>query len=89
MTITPPTVHFYLIKLLYSAVVIRDICFLLTIVFPLSLQLPHSIAGEELAFVFGAPLASAGLFHGTQYTAQEKLLTEAVMSYWCNFAKTG
>ncbi|TMW49922.1 hypothetical protein DOY81_004994, partial [Sarcophaga bullata] len=52
-------------------------------------SLPHSIAGEELAFVFGAPLASAGLFHGTQYTAQEKLLTEAVMSYWCNFAKTG
>ncbi|XP_065358771.1 uncharacterized protein Nlg1 [Calliphora vicina] len=52
-------------------------------------SLPHSIAGEELAFVFGAPLASAGLFHGTQYTAQEKLLAEAVMSYWCNFAKTG
>uniref|UniRef100_A0A1I8PHR9 Carboxylesterase type B domain-containing protein n=1 Tax=Stomoxys calcitrans TaxID=35570 RepID=A0A1I8PHR9_STOCA len=51
--------------------------------------LPHSIAGEELAFVFGAPLSSAGLFHGIHYTAQEKLLAEAVMSYWCNFAKTG
>ncbi|XP_073820181.1 neuroligin 1 [Musca autumnalis] len=52
-------------------------------------SLPHSIAGEELAFVFGAPLASAGLFHGIHYTPQEKLLAEAVMSYWCNFAKTG
>lgn len=66
-----------------------NVIYLLTIVLCLSLQLPHSIGGEELAFVFGAPLASAGLFHGTQFTAQEKLLAEAVMSYWCNFAKTG
>ncbi|XP_055904543.1 uncharacterized protein LOC129940280 [Eupeodes corollae] len=51
-------------------------------------NLPHSITGEELAFVFGAPLAPAGPFHN-KYNAQEKLLSEAVMSYWTNFAKTG
>ncbi|KAL9890887.1 neuroligin 1 isoform 2-T6 [Glossina fuscipes fuscipes] len=52
-------------------------------------SLPHSIAGEELPFVFGAPLAAVGPFHGIHYTSQEKLLAEAVMSYWCNFVKTG
>ncbi|XP_055848841.1 uncharacterized protein LOC129913899 [Episyrphus balteatus] len=51
-------------------------------------SLPHSITGEELAFIFGAPLAPAGPFHN-KYNAQEKLLSEAVMSYWTNFAKTG
>lgn len=52
-------------------------------------QLPHSIMGEELAFVFGAPLAPAGPFPSHNYTVQEKLLSEAVMAYWTNFAKTG
>lgn len=45
--------------------------------------------GEELAFVFGAPLAPAGPFPSHNYTVQEKLLSEAVMAYWTNFAKTG
>uniref|UniRef100_A0A1A9W1F4 Carboxylesterase type B domain-containing protein n=1 Tax=Glossina brevipalpis TaxID=37001 RepID=A0A1A9W1F4_9MUSC len=52
-------------------------------------ELPHSIAGEELPFIFGAPLAAVGPFHGIHYTSQEKLLAEAVMSYWSNFVKTG
>ncbi|XP_067638497.1 uncharacterized protein Nlg1 [Eurosta solidaginis] len=52
-------------------------------------SLPHSITGEELAFVFGAPLAPAGPFPSNSYSAQEKLLAEAVMTYWTNFAKTG
>ncbi|XP_011209314.3 uncharacterized protein LOC105230312 isoform X1 [Bactrocera dorsalis] len=52
-------------------------------------NLPHSIAGEELAFIFGAPLAPAGPFPSNSYGAQEKLLSEAVMTYWTNFAKTG
>ncbi|XP_037949215.1 flocculation protein FLO11-like [Teleopsis dalmanni] len=51
-------------------------------------SLPHSIAGEELAFIFGAPLAPAGPFP-SNYNEQEKLLSEAVMAYWTNFAKTG
>uniref|UniRef100_W8BHI7 Neuroligin-3 n=1 Tax=Ceratitis capitata TaxID=7213 RepID=W8BHI7_CERCA len=52
-------------------------------------NLPHSITGEELAFVFGAPLAPAGPFPSNAYGVQEKLLSEAVMTYWTNFAKTG
>ncbi|XP_055375181.1 uncharacterized protein LOC129607939 [Condylostylus longicornis] len=51
-------------------------------------NLPHSVVGEELAFVFGAPLANVGPFH-QKYTTSEKLLSEAVMTYWTNFAKTG
>jgi len=45
--------------------------------------------GEELAFIFGAPLAPAGPFPSGNYTVQEKLLSEAVMAYWTNFVKTG
>jgi len=45
--------------------------------------------GEELAFIFGAPLAAAGPFPSGNYTVQEKLLSEAVMAYWTNFVKTG
>lgn len=45
--------------------------------------------GEELAFVFGAPLAPAGPFPSHNYSVQEKLLSEAVMAYWTNFVKTG
>ncbi|XP_041565227.1 neuroligin-4, X-linked isoform X1 [Drosophila elegans] len=52
-------------------------------------HLPHSIMGEELAFIFGAPLATAGPFPSGNYTVQEKLLSEAVMAYWTNFVKTG
>ncbi|ALC47974.1 Nlg1 [Drosophila busckii] len=52
-------------------------------------NLPHSIMGEELAFVFGAPLAPAGPFPSHNYSVQEKLLSEAVMAYWTNFVKTG
>ncbi|XP_068155832.1 uncharacterized protein Nlg1 isoform X1 [Drosophila tropicalis] len=52
-------------------------------------NLPHSIMGEELAFIFGAPLAPAGPFPSHNYSVQEKLLSEAVMAYWTNFVKTG
>ncbi|XP_030374225.1 uncharacterized protein LOC115623821 [Scaptodrosophila lebanonensis] len=52
-------------------------------------NLPHSIMGEELAFIFGAPLAPAGPFSSHNYSVQEKLLSEAVMAYWTNFVKTG
>ncbi|XP_034117105.2 uncharacterized protein LOC117576449 isoform X1 [Drosophila albomicans] len=52
-------------------------------------NLPHSIMGEELAFIFGAPLAPAGPFASHNYSVQEKLLSEAVMAYWTNFVKSG
>uniref|UniRef100_A0A1B0GQE1 Carboxylesterase type B domain-containing protein n=1 Tax=Phlebotomus papatasi TaxID=29031 RepID=A0A1B0GQE1_PHLPP len=48
----------------------------------------YSIIGEELAYVFGAPLSSSGPFQPF-YNSQERLLSEAVMKYWTNFAKTG
>ncbi|KAL7035906.1 hypothetical protein ACKWTF_008620 [Chironomus riparius] len=48
----------------------------------------QSIHGEDLPFVFGAPLGNAGPFQ-TSYNAEERLLSEAVMRYFSNFAKTG
>lgn len=48
----------------------------------------HSIHGEDLPFVFGAPLGHAGPFQSF-YNADERLLSEAVMKYFSNFAKTG
>ncbi|XP_031621624.1 uncharacterized protein LOC116339730 [Contarinia nasturtii] len=51
-------------------------------------NLSQSIAGEELPYVFGAPLASARPFP-TSYTPHERLLSEEIMVYWTNFAKTG
>jgi neuroligin len=48
----------------------------------------QSIHGEDLPFVFGAPLGAAGPFQ-TFYNAEERLLSEAVMRYFTNFAKTG
>lgn len=52
------------------------------------MQLPQSIVGEDLPYIFGAPLASAGPFQ-SRYSPEERLLSEAIMVYWTNFAKTG
>ncbi|XP_013148737.1 PREDICTED: neuroligin-4, X-linked isoform X2 [Papilio polytes] len=47
------------------------------------------IHGEELPYMFGAPLVG-GLAHFTRnYTKAEVALSESVMLYWGNFAKTG
>ncbi|XP_024081737.1 neuroligin-4, Y-linked-like [Cimex lectularius] len=47
------------------------------------------VHGEELAYVFGAPLVG-GISHFTKnYTKAEVLLSEATMIYWSNFARTG
>lgn len=51
-------------------------------------QLSQSVTGEELAYVFGAPLAEVGPFQ-LHYNQQERLFSEAIMKYWTNFAKTG
>lgn len=49
----------------------------------------QSIQGEDLPFVFGAPLGgNTGPFQ-TFYNADERLLSEAVMRYFTNFARTG
>lgn len=44
--------------------------------------------GEELPYVFGAPLGQAGPFQ-VYYNVKERLFSEAVMKYFTNFAKTG
>lgn len=49
----------------------------------------QSIHGEDIPFVFGAPLGgNVGPFQ-TFYNADERLLSEAVMQYFSNFARTG
>lgn len=45
--------------------------------------------GEELAYVFGAPLVSGFNHFGLNYTRDEKFLSELVMTLWSNFARTG
>ena len=48
----------------------------------------QSIHGEDLPYIFGAPLGPAGPFQPF-YNAEERLLSEAVMRFFTNFAKTG
>ena len=48
-----------------------------------------SLHGEELAYALGMPL-TGGMFHLEQnYTFQEQILSEVMMQYWVNFARTG
>lgn len=47
--------------------------------------------GDELMYMFGAPLAVQSLqpFPVRTYTRAERLLARTVIRYWSNFAKTG
>ncbi|XP_078613814.1 neuroligin-4, X-linked-like [Branchiostoma floridae x Branchiostoma japonicum] len=45
--------------------------------------------GEEIPFVFGAPLISDTMFKNMTFTKLESMLSTAIMTYWTNFAKTG
>ncbi|XP_054724371.1 neuroligin-4, X-linked-like [Uloborus diversus] len=47
------------------------------------------ITGEDIAYVFGAPLVSALSHFGTNYTAEEMALSEITMLHWTSFAKYG
>ncbi|GFS81440.1 neuroligin-1, partial [Nephila pilipes] len=48
-----------------------------------------AIHGEDLPYLFGAPLVG-GFSHFTRnFSKSEISLSEAVMSYWINFAKSG
>ncbi|CAL1530991.1 unnamed protein product, partial [Lymnaea stagnalis] len=49
----------------------------------------QGIHGDELPYVFGSPLVDGISPFPKTYTNTEKMLTEAVMTYWTNFAKTG
>ncbi|XP_026467212.1 neuroligin-4, X-linked [Ctenocephalides felis] len=48
-----------------------------------------SVHGEELAYVFGAPLVDGFSHFPRNYTKSELALSEAVLIYWANFARTG
>ncbi|XP_019616988.1 PREDICTED: neuroligin-4, Y-linked-like [Branchiostoma belcheri] len=43
--------------------------------------------GEEIPFVFGAPLISDTMFKNMTFTKLESMLSTAIMTYWTNFAK--
>lgn len=45
--------------------------------------------GEELPYVFGAPLAATVRAFPSNYSKSEVALSEAIMTYWTNFARTG
>lgn len=47
------------------------------------------IHGEDLPYVFGAPLIGSLSYFNRNYTKSEMALSEAVMTYWTNFAKVG
>ena len=57
----------------------------------LRLQVPRLSQGSELPYVFGAPLVyeyKLGYFSGP-WSDEQRTLSEAVMTYWTNFAKSG
>nr|CAD7444738.1 unnamed protein product [Timema bartmani] len=48
-----------------------------------------SINGEELPYVFGVPVDGSRFHFHQAYNMTEKLFSEAVMTFWTNFAHTG
>ncbi|KAJ8932476.1 hypothetical protein NQ318_014863, partial [Aromia moschata] len=48
-----------------------------------------SFNGEELPYVFGIPLDGPKFHFTDSYTDMEKLFSQIVMNYFCNFAYTG
>jgi len=52
---------------------------------------PTGTPGDELMYVLGAPLADQSLepFPARVYSRAERLLSQRVVRYWSNFAKTG
>ncbi len=47
------------------------------------------VHGDDMTYVFGAPLTDGIDPFTSTFTRSERMLTEAVMRYWTNFAKTG
>lgn len=49
----------------------------------------HAFHGEEVPFVFGTTQSTPAYFPAVPQTAQEQRLSDAMMNYWANFARTG
>lgn len=47
------------------------------------------VHGDELMFVFGAPLTDGIYPFPSTYSRSDKALAESVLTYWINFIKTG
>lgn len=47
------------------------------------------ITGEDLTYVFGAPLVMGLGHYDANFTADEMSLSEVVMTHWASFAKYG
>ena len=56
---------------------------------PLILQRMGSVLGEELPYVWGAPLANNLNHFNHNFTQSEVKLSEAILAFWSNFARTG
>lgn len=48
-----------------------------------------TVHGEDLPYIFGAPLVDGFSHFPRNYTKSEVALSEAVMIFWSNFARTG
>ena len=48
-----------------------------------------SVHGEELPFVFGAPLVDGFSHFPRNYTRGEMVLSESIMQYFANFIRNG
>ncbi|XP_015110654.1 neuroligin-4, X-linked [Diachasma alloeum] len=48
-----------------------------------------SVRGEDIAYIFGLPLISGGPFFPLNYSRQDQGVSEAVLTFFTNFAKTG
>ncbi|KAG5868473.1 hypothetical protein JTB14_005743 [Gonioctena quinquepunctata] len=55
----------------------------------LSYRRHKSYTGEELPYVFGVPLGGPKFHFVDKYTKEEQMLSEIVMMYFSNFARTG
>lgn len=70
---------------------VKTICFLWyinTLLF--SLQRIGTAHGEELPYMFGAPMVTDGMNHFSRnFTKAEALLSDAMILFLGNFARTG
>ncbi|XP_023245257.1 neuroligin-4, X-linked-like [Copidosoma floridanum] len=48
-----------------------------------------SVRGEAIPYIFGLPLVSGGRFFPQNYSRADQGVTEAVLTFFTNFAKTG
>lgn len=53
------------------------------------IQRMGTVHGEDLPYIFGAPLVEGFSHFPRNYTKSEVALSEAVMIFWSNFARTG